>query len=121
MTSWLDSVQVQRFDRLYDARPSATLRLGEALDAIVDGTYAKQIARSRQIYVTHGEDAYRQAKSQLPQFTFAGTFAPTRARAHLQQHSGIVHADLDHLPDLAETKLRLMQDSARRLHFHLST
>ena len=41
--SWLDAVQVQRFDRLYDATPSATLTLGAALDAIVDGVYADAI------------------------------------------------------------------------------
>jgi VirE-like protein len=108
--SWLDSVQVQRFDRLYDARPSATLSLGAALDAIVQGSYAPQIPHLRRLYAQHGEDAYAAAKRHLPQITFAGTFSPTRARANLTQHSGIVHADLDHLQDLVRTKLALIQD-----------
>jgi VirE N-terminal domain len=108
--SWLDRVQIQRYDRLLDARPSVTLSLGAALDSIVDGTYAAPITRLRDIYAQQGEDAYRQAKQRLPALTFAGTFSPTRAKANLAQHSGLVHADVDHLPNVYETKLALMQD-----------
>jgi hypothetical protein len=108
--SWLDTVQVQRYDRLYDARPSVTLTLGAALDAIVEGAYAHDITRLRQLYARHGEATYTMAKRQLPQITFGGTFSPTRAKTHLTQHSGIVHADLDHLQALNNTKLALMQD-----------
>ena len=108
--SWLDAVQVQRFDRLYDATPSATLTLGAALDAIVDGDCADAITTLRQIYARQGEDAYAAAKKRLPQVTFGGVFSPTRAKANLVQHSGLVHADLDHLQDLAQSKLALMQD-----------
>lgn len=108
--SLLDAVQVQRFDHLYNATPSATLSLGAVLDSIVDGTYAAAISRLRQLYAHHGEDAYTAAKRRLPQITFGGTFTPTRAKAHLTQHSGIVHADLDHLNGLQATKLHLMQD-----------
>ena len=79
--SWLDAMQVQRYDRLRDARPSATLTLGEALDAIVDGTYADRIVHLRSLREVCWPDAYREAKQRLPAFTFAGTFAPTRARA----------------------------------------
>ena len=113
--SWLDAVQVQRYDRLRDARPSATLTLGEALDAIVEGTYADRIAQLRSLRDVCWPDTYREAKQRLPAFTFAGTFAPTRARAHLQRHSGIVHADVDHMADKAAItalKLLLMQDGS---------
>jgi hypothetical protein len=101
---------LQRFDALTDARPSAELTLGEALDAITDGQYAGAIREVRKVWRRQGEGAYAVAKRKLPQVTFAGTFHPTRAKAHLVQHSGIVHADIDHLPDLLETKLRLQGD-----------
>ena len=108
--SWLDTTPVQRYDWLRDSRPSASLTLGEALNTIVDGLYADWITQLRHLRETSWPETYREAKGRLPQFTFAGTFAPTRAKAYLQQHSGIVHADLDHLPDVQEIKLRLMQD-----------
>lgn len=117
-SSWLDAVQVQRYDRLLDARPSATLTLGAALDAIVDGVYADAITSLRQIYTCQGEDAYTAAKRRLPQITFGGTFAPTRAKTNLVQHSGIVHADLDHLSDPQETKLQLHGDPHVVYCFH---
>lgn len=110
MTSWLDTTPVQRYDCLLDARPSATLTLGEALDSIVDGAYAATITHLRQIYARHGEDAYVAAKRRLPQITFGGVFSPTRAKANLMAHSGIAHADIDHLQALTQTKLALMQD-----------
>ena len=108
--SWIDTTPVQRYDWLRDSRPSAGLMLGEALDTIVEGLYAEWIARLRHLRETCWPETYREAKGRLPQFTFAGTFAPTRSKATLVQHSGIVHADLDHLPALQETKLCLMQD-----------
>ena len=115
MTSWLDTTYVQRYGCLRDARPSATLTLGEALDAIVEGTYAPQIEELRHIREVCAPETYRQAKQRLPALTFAGTFEPTRARAHIHRHSGIVHADVDHLEDkaaLTALKLRLMQDGS---------
>jgi hypothetical protein len=108
---FLDAIQVQRFDNLYDPTPSATLALGTVLEQIVDGTYQDHIRRLRRIFARSGEEAYAHAKRKLPQVTFTGTFQPTRAKANLCQHSGIVHADVDHLPDLCLTKLNLIQDS----------
>jgi hypothetical protein len=108
--NWLDSVQIQRFDDLYDAHPSAVLPLGQALDAIVHGRYTQQIQRLRALYRAQGEEAYARAKRRLPQYTFCGRFAPTRSKANLTQHSGIVHADLDHLTDLTKIKLAITSD-----------
>jgi hypothetical protein len=106
----LDTIQVQRFDNLYDPTPSAVLALGSVLQHILQGTYQDHIRRLRRIFARSGEEAYAQAKRKLPQVTFGGTFHPTRAKAHLHQHSGIVHADVDHLHDLRLTKLSLIQD-----------
>ena len=101
---------IQRFDDLYSSTPSATLTLAEALDAITDGQYAADIRQVRAVWRRQGEEAYTLAKRRLPQYTFAGTFAPTRNKAHLVQHSGVCHADIDHLVDLSTTKLRLQAD-----------
>jgi len=106
----LETIQVQRFDNLYDPTPSATLALGTVLDHILQGPYQDHIRRLRRIFAQSGEEAYAHAKRKLPQVTFAGTFHPTRAKAHLRQHSGIVHADVDHLSDLRLTKLTIIQD-----------
>jgi VirE-like protein len=105
-----DALRVQRFDNLYNTTPSATLSLADVLDSIVDGRYAAAIRRLRTVFTRQGEDAYRAAKQRLPQITFAGTFAPTRAKEHLDTHSEVCHADIDHLADLAETKARLQED-----------
>jgi hypothetical protein len=105
-----DALQVQRFDDLYNPTPSAKLTLGEVLDAITDGVYAAAIRHLRTVFARQGEDAYRAAKQRLPQITFAGTFAPTRAKEHLVCHSEMAHADIDHLGNLQETKYRLMDD-----------
>jgi hypothetical protein len=104
------SPAIQRFDDLYDSTPSATLTLDTALEQIVDGRYRTNIEDCRSRRLTQGEDAYKAAKNALPQWTFAGTFAPTRTKDHLTQHSGIAHADIDHLAALAATKLALMRD-----------
>jgi hypothetical protein len=105
-----DALLVQRFDDLYDPTPSAELSLTEVLDAITDGLYAAAIRHLRTVFTRQGEDAYRTAKQRLPQITFAGTFAPTRAKEHLVCHSEMAHADIDHLGNLQETKYRLMDD-----------
>lgn len=105
-----DALLVQRFDDLYDPTPNAELLLGDVLDAITDGLYAAAIHHLRTVFRREGEEAYRAAKQRLPQITFAGTFAPTRAKEHLVCHSEICHADIDHLTDLQETKYRLLDD-----------
>ena len=110
MTTTLEPITIQRFDDLYDATPSATVRLSDALGQIVDGTYRHAIAHARRLYAQQGEDAYKAAKNTLPQWTFGGTFTPSRAKDHLVQHSGICHADIDHLDDLPHTKCRLQDD-----------
>jgi hypothetical protein len=104
------AIPIQRFDNLYDATPTETLPLATALDAIITGAYRGAIVACRRLCATSGEDAYRAAKNRLPQWTFGGTFAPTRAKDHLTQHSGLCHADIDHLASLAETKRALIGD-----------
>ena len=50
---------------------------------------------------TTDEDERRELKTQLPAATLSGVFAPTRAVANLQEHSGYICADIDHVEDCA--------------------
>jgi hypothetical protein len=104
------ALRVQRFDNLFNPTPSAELSLTDALQVIAHGTYAAAIQHVRRVWTREGEDAYKAAKAQLPQYTFAGTFAPTRAKANLLLHSEICHADIDHLGDVEQVKQRLSAD-----------
>lgn len=56
---------------------------------------------------TTNEDERRAIKSTLPAATLSGVFAPTRAVANLQEHSGYICADIDHVPDCAELMNKL--------------
>jgi len=84
--------------------------VGQVLDAIQHGTYQRPVQRLRELLRTQGKDAYDVAKKRLHGATFCGTFSPTRAKAHLHQHSGIVHGDLDHIEDVEAVKQRLCAD-----------
>ena len=101
---------INLFRNTFDPAPLRTLALGEALAAIRTGAYRREIERLLRVRAGGEVAAYRRAKEQLPAFTFAGTFQPTRCIANLVQHSGIVHGDLDHLPDVDATRQQLSQD-----------
>jgi VirE N-terminal domain len=93
-----------------NSHPVSRQTLAHALDTIQHGAYARHVWQVQHILKTHGEEAYRVAKRDLPAITFGGTFAPTRTKPHLQQHSGLVHGDLDHLAKPEATKRRLAED-----------
>lgn len=102
---------VNLFLGAHNPAPARVLTLAEALDLIRRGTYKQEVLKLRQILTTvDGEKAYRRRKNDLNAFTFCGTFSPSRAKEHLLQHNGIVHGDLDHLPDLAAAKRALCAD-----------
>jgi hypothetical protein len=108
-TSPLADAHVNLFADTYKPIPIGIMTLAQALEAIRTGIYAEQIAYVRRM-LTRGEQSYRTAKNRLPAFTFAGTFEPSRLIANLQQHSGVVHADLDHLPDVFAAKQAISAD-----------
>jgi hypothetical protein len=101
---------VSLFRGTTNAQPVGVLRLAEVLDAIQSGAYQRPVQRLRELMRTQGQAAYNIAKRMLPAVTFCGTFSPTRAKANLVQHSGIVHGDIDHLADVAAAKQRLAAD-----------
>jgi hypothetical protein len=106
----LPDAPVNRFRNSFDSTPIETLTLIQALETIRTGRYQSEVRVVRAVLAHRGKAAYDKAKAQLPAFTFGGTFAPSRGNAHLQQHSGIVHGDLDHLADVAAVKQAICRD-----------
>jgi hypothetical protein len=109
MKTWRDA-EICLFHSARDATPAQTVTISTVLRAIQSSTYRPAIERLRHLRATRGESAYTAAKARLDAVTFGGTFAPTRAKAHLVQHSGIIHGDVDHLPDVPAVKQALCAD-----------
>jgi hypothetical protein len=86
------------------------MTLAQAMEVIRTDVYQRHVNHVRQVLANQGKDAYDLAKARLPAFAFAGVFVPSRAIANLQQHSGIVHGDLDHLADVPAVKRAICTD-----------
>jgi VirE N-terminal domain/Primase C terminal 2 (PriCT-2) len=110
--------EVSLFRSKTDTTPVEHLPLGRVLRNIRTGTYRGHLVYVRQ-QRTISEDAYKVAKNNLPAFTPAGTFSPTRANANVAQATGLVHYDLDKLSDVVQAKRRLRED-ARVLYAFVS-
>jgi hypothetical protein len=110
MLRTLADSQLSFFSHAYHSGPIRTVTLIEVLKVIQSGRYQPQVHWLRRILAHEDKAAYDRAKAQLPAVTFAGTFAPSRGNAHLQQHSGIVHGDLDHLDDPQSVRGALSRD-----------
>src|SRR5262245_8303961 len=106
----LTQAQVSTYHDSFHPAPTGTTTLAAILDTIRRGRYGARVDRLRRILAHEGKRAYDRAKASLPAVTFAGIFSPTRGNAHLQQHSGIVHVDLDKLRDLAATRRAYSHD-----------
>jgi hypothetical protein len=105
----MSKIEVSLFPHAETRYPVKTASLGGILGHIRRGTYAQQIQHV-QAQLTMGKEAYSAAKKRLPCFTPAGTFSPTRAKAHLIQSTRLIHYDLDDLADVATAKAMLAQD-----------
>lgn len=108
--SLLDRATVNLFRGSTDTRPVKVLSLAQVLDAIQDGRYQRPIQWLRDLLQAGDKAGYDQGKRRLDAVTFGGTFDPTRAKAHLIRHSGIVLGDCDHLKDLRAAKTQLRVD-----------
>jgi hypothetical protein len=106
----ITNTKLNLFASSFQSIPAETITLAQALDAIRLGHHKAQVQTVRQILAREGKRAYDRAKVYLPAVTFGGTFLPTRGNAHLQQHSGILHGDLDHLRDVAAVKQAICAD-----------
>ncbi len=109
-TNSLAAAKVSLFRNSFNSTPARTVTLAHALQMIHTGAYRRQVTHVHQVLARDGKLAYDRAKAHLPAFTFCGVFAPKRGLAHLKQHSGIIHGDLDHLPDVKAAKRTICSD-----------
>lgn len=94
-------------------RTGSTMPLGAILDGIRTGRWAALVAHVRDAAEAGADAAKDAAKGRLPGFTPSGRFT-ARKKDGLAVHSGVVVADLDHLPsreDAARTRDALAQDA----------
>jgi VirE N-terminal domain len=106
----LTQVKISLYRDSFHPAPTGITTPAHILEAIVTGRYQSQVDQLRRILAHKGKRAHDHAKAYLPGVTFGGTFAPSRCNAHLQQHGGIVHIDLDKLRDLAATRRAYCSD-----------
>jgi P4 family phage/plasmid primase-like protien len=86
------------------------VELGKALEDVRSGQYAKQIKAVRAAYKKAGKSAAGPLKKQLPAILFSGHFTQ-RNDEDLEQHSGIIVADLDELDrPISELRDKLKED-----------
>jgi hypothetical protein len=94
-----------------DTSPAETIPLRAILERVRDGTYKSAIESVQTIKANGGAQAYRNAKaSSLPAFTAAGHFSG-RANDRLQEHSGVMVLDFDHVVDLESLRGAVQADS----------
>ena len=110
MPNALADAQLSVFRNSFDPTPIRTATLVQILHAIRTGQHQSQVERLRQILAYDGKPAYDRGKAYLPAATFGGLFRPKRGNAYLTHHSGIIHADLDGLTDVAAAKHALSSD-----------
>jgi hypothetical protein len=110
MSDSLESARISKFRNSFDPSPIETVTLAQALSEIGSSVYEASVCHVRQVLARHGKRAYDKAKTHLSAFTFGGTFAPRRGLDHLQQHSGLLHGDLDHLANVEATKRTICSD-----------
>ena len=96
----LMTAHINRFRGSYDPHPTDLWTVDTALHAIRCGRWQEHIIKLRTTLTTQGKGIYDHYKKSLDAFSFGGTFAPTRTKYHLTQHSGLAHYDFDHLADL---------------------
>jgi len=114
----LSKVRVTCFANAYATDPDGNATLEQlAADIRGEGTRGQQLAKAtarvrRLLAEANGDKrnpAVDAAKKALPCFTASGRFTK-RSKAHLTQHTGIIQADFDHVPDIAKLKALLASD-----------
>jgi VirE N-terminal domain len=108
--SQLKNSEISIYTDSFNSIPTGTATLVQILTAIGTGRYRHQVDRLRQVLATEGKRAYDRKKAYLPAVTFAGIFLPKRGNAYLQHHTGLVHADLDDLSDIAAIRRKICSD-----------
>jgi hypothetical protein len=98
----LAETEISIFANARDTSPKA-VKLGAILNAIQDGRRADRIAHLRALLARGDKDTYDAQKKYLPAITLSGSFERRNA-AGLIQHSGLLQADFDKLPNPEEVR-----------------
>jgi hypothetical protein len=121
--SWLD-LSVSMVSAASETKTFPT-SVGEALNGIRSGKWAKPVERVRVRYVKAFEtaveggnpdpaavakDAVRRLKSNLPGITFSGSFK-RRVNEEIESHSGLLCVDCDNCQEAADLRAKLALDS----------
>ncbi|MDQ6479828.1 BT4734/BF3469 family protein [Dyadobacter sp. LHD-138] len=88
-------------------KPDRSISLEEVITWVRDGKYSTEIANVRA--ASNPKEAAFHKKS-LDFVTPSGIFSPTRLAANLQEHSGLIVIDLDHIQSPESLKLQFQQD-----------
>ena len=88
-------------------KPKKKVLWTDVLTEIGNGTYKKLIEKARAI---KDPDKYRDFKTTLPSVTFSGTFNGRRAANAVLTTTGLIIADLDHLPNVDDLFKSIIQD-----------
>ena len=89
--------------------PVRQLSWKDAVQEIRDGKYQEQIERLRQTLEKEGREAYTKAKCRLPAVSFGGVFS-RRKNDGIEQPTGFIVIDIDHLADVNQMFELLSQD-----------
>lgn len=104
-------LQVSKLLNLEDIQED--ISLAEVFNEIKTGKYQSEINTYRMALGMNKDDRAKELKMALPGFTPGGTFNSRRVAANLNNYSGIIHLDYDHLDpqELTDIKERLRGES----------
>lgn len=95
--------KVSRYQSARDNR-GKPIALVEILEAIQAGHWEKPVAAIREALAAGDTAKGEGLKTNLEGFTVSGVFAPTRKKANLQNPTGCIILDVDHLSSTAEAE-----------------
>lgn len=105
----IDQIQVSFYKNVYSKSPERVSLL-QILEAVVQGKYASEIHVIRRYHAEGRTEDARKLKSRLQCFTASGTFAGAHSIRNLEEHSGIILVDYDHVAGLSEIRKLCAQD-----------
>lgn len=103
-------LQVSKLLNLEDIQKNISLE--EVFNEIKAGKYKSEINTYRMALGMHKEQRAKELKLALPGFTPGGTFNSRRVASNINEYSGIIHLDYDHLEpnELNDIKAKLRSD-----------
>jgi len=91
---------VSYFKNARARKPMYDVELSNVIEGIKKGRWSLHIEKLREL----SKSEYDKQKKQLPCFTVAATFAPTRKITNVKKANGCIVLDIDKLPDLEATE-----------------